>query len=84
MGSYEGRGPQTDKHLPQSPFAGNFSPNLFTTQINAFGSLRIHIETKIKRTLRTTTYLGIFSMMGTVSINMFCPCFKTDRVISSV
>jgi hypothetical protein len=24
MGSKEGRGPQTDKHLPQNPFAGKF------------------------------------------------------------
>jgi hypothetical protein len=24
MGSLEGRGPQTDKHLPQSPFTDNF------------------------------------------------------------
>jgi hypothetical protein len=24
MGSYEVREPQTDKHLPQSPFTGNF------------------------------------------------------------
>jgi hypothetical protein len=25
MGSLEGRGPQTDKYLPQSPFTGKFS-----------------------------------------------------------